>query len=101
MGLKPLGIVREIVEAAGMTISYVYEDLVFIDHNAFLLQFTDADKVVLLHFNREAGGEELAAAIFRLKKESMAREILLRDGDTYTLRQAEGEQIRLEFLPSG
>lgn len=41
MGLKPLGRVKDIVEAAGMTISYVYEDLVFIDHNAFLLQFTE------------------------------------------------------------
>lgn len=39
---RKLGVVKDIVEAAGMGIAHVYEDLVFLNHNAFLLQFTKA-----------------------------------------------------------
>ena len=67
MNLKPLGIVKTIVEAAGMGISYAYDDLVFLDHNAFLLQFTDNDKEILIHTNSEAEGGEINDSVARLK----------------------------------
>jgi DNA-binding IclR family transcriptional regulator len=43
MTLKPLGQVKELVESLGMEISYAYEDLVFLQHNGFLLQFDDGN----------------------------------------------------------
>lgn len=97
MGLKQLGIVKEIVEAAGMGISYTYEDLVFIEHNAFLLQFADKDNEVLIHINQEAEGSTIQADIARLKAEASARKMILRDGIYYTINQGDDENIHLEF----
>lgn len=36
---RPLGLVKEALEQIGIEVSYAYEDLVFIQHNHFLLQF--------------------------------------------------------------
>ncbi|UZJ42264.1 hypothetical protein OO006_04635 [Prosthecochloris sp. SCSIO W1101] len=50
---RALGIVREIVTELRHDITYASEDLVFIDHNAYLLQFTDFPDVMHLYFNIE------------------------------------------------
>lgn len=97
MGLKPLGIVKEIVEAAGMGVSYAYDDLVFMEHNAFLLQFTDGDEELLIHVNKEADEMELKEDIARLKKVALSHSIVFRDGTIYTMSQADDETIRIEF----
>ncbi len=43
MTTRELGLVREVLTAAGMDISYAYEDLIFLEHNGFLLQFTEKE----------------------------------------------------------
>ncbi len=98
MGLKPLGIVKEAVEAAGMRISYVYEDLIFIDHNAFLLQFAEEDNTLLIHINEAAQITEINDALVRLKEEGSARELMLHDGGYYAISQKGAENIRLVFV---
>ena len=98
MNLRPLGIVKTIVESAGMGISYAYDDLVFLDHNAFLLQFTDNDKEILIHANSEAEGMEIRDSIARLKNVAASHAITFTDGGLYTLTQMDDENIRIEFL---
>ena len=98
MGLKPLGIVKEAVESAGMAISYAYDDLVFIDHNAFLLQFTDKDNECLIHINFDADENKLKDDISRIKKEAFARDLFILSGRYYRLHQDGDENIRLEFI---
>ncbi|MCI5148761.1 MAG: hypothetical protein D3916_05115 [Candidatus Electrothrix sp. MAN1_4] len=95
-----LGVIKEIVEATGMGISYAYEDLVFLDHNALLLQFTDASDKVVMHINQEADTELIQASIAALKKAAQEREMTFLDGYTYALTQGEDEQISIEFIPS-
>ena len=85
MSLKPLGIVTEIVESAGMGISYAYEDLVFLEHNAFLLEFTANDKELLIHINSEAEESEIKDSIARLKNIAAAHGLIFTDGGRYTL----------------
>lgn len=97
MGIRQLGIVKEIVESAGEGISYTYDDLVFIEHNAFLLQFTNKDNVILIHINQEADGSVIQDAITRLKTEASARNMIFRDGMNYTISQGDDENIHLEF----
>ena len=97
MDLKPLGIVKEIVETAGMSISYAYDDLVFIAHNAYLLQFTDKNSELMIHVNSEADESAIQEDITRLKAEASARNIVFKDGSRYTLSQEGNENIRLEF----
>ena len=100
MGLYPLGIVKEFVEEAGMGIAYVYEDLVFIEHNAFLLQFTENEKKLRIHVNQAANKTEIDDDITRLREKAMAREIELLDGELYAISQEGDENIRLEFIES-
>lgn len=98
MQLKPLGIVREIVESAGMWISYAYDDLVFLEHNAFLLQFTANDRELLVHTNMEAEPSEIKNAIAKLQNIAKEHGMIFTIGSWYTLTQVDGENIRIEFL---
>jgi hypothetical protein len=97
--IMKLGVVKEIVEATGMGISYAYEDLVFLDHNALLLQFTQDSDKVLVHTNQEAAKEPAQATIAALQQAAQEREMTFLDGRVYTLTQGEDEQINIEFIP--
>jgi hypothetical protein len=98
MSLKPLGKVRELVEAAGMAISYAYDDLVFLDHNAFLLQFDEDGRTVFIHTNSEADIGETSEGVSRLQKTAKtANDIVMVDGLFYTLIQLEDNSISIEF----
>ena len=98
MGIKPLGKLKELVEAAGMGVSYAYEDLVFLDHNAFLLQFGDDGRTVFIHTNSEADTGKIVEGVSRLKKASSeVTDIAFVDGGLYTLTQDEDDSISIKF----
>ena len=99
MGLKKLGVVKEIVESVGMGISHAYEDLVFLEHNALLLQFAKDDNTVILHCNQEAEQPAVDQAVDELKRAAIAHEMRFVDGTTYTMTQADAENVRIEFCP--
>lgn len=98
MSLKPLGIVTEIIESSGMGVSYAYEDLVFLEHNAFLLEFTATDTELLIHTNSEAEESEIKDSIAKLKKVAADNGMTFMDGGRYSLTQADDENIRIEFF---
>lgn len=97
MGSKPLGVLKNIVEAVGMEISYAHEDLVFLEHNSFLFQFTDDDSEILIHVNREADKAAVDHDIDRLQLVASDHQIQLSYGGKYLLSQIDEENIRLEF----
>jgi hypothetical protein len=96
--IYPLGKVKQAVEAIGMGVSYAHEDLVFLEHNAFLLQFTDSAGQVLVHRNVEAEPEELAGALARLKAEGQVAGLLFTEGCPYRLTPVDEANIQVEFL---
>lgn len=99
MGLRPLGKVKELVESIGMGVSYAYEDLVFLEHNAFLLQFDDDNnESLLVHSNEEAESEEAAEGLVRLERAAPAFALKIKRGQRYRLAWAGEEKISLEFL---
>ena len=98
MSLKPLGIVTEIIESAGMGISYAYEDLVFLEHNAFLLEFTANDKELFVHTTSEAEESEVKDSITKLKNVAVVHGMTFTDGGLYTLTPADDKNIRIEFF---
>ena len=97
MALKPLGILKEVVESAGMGISYAYDDLVFPDHNGFLMQFSDDGNKVTVHINTEADRKEVGQAIKKLKSFATPTSLEISVGNFYTLYQADDETISIEF----
>jgi hypothetical protein len=97
MGLKPLGVVKNIVEAAGMGISYAYDDLVFLEHNSFLLQFTDNDQEVKIHVNSEADEATVHGDIERLQEVALEQAMQFSRGTHYTLIPEGEDAVRIEF----
>ncbi|MFA7383156.1 MAG: hypothetical protein WC001_06875 [Desulfurivibrionaceae bacterium] len=95
MALNPLGTVKTIVEAAGMGISYAYEDLVFLEHNSFLLQFTDHE--VVIHLNSEADEATVHGDIERLRQVALEHTMQFTRGTHYILVPEGEDAIRLEF----
>ena len=87
-----------LLEAAGMEIAYAYEDLVFPDHNALLLQFTDDSDKVLVHINQEAEKETVQATIAALQQAATEREMTFLEGCEYAVTQGEDEQVNIEFI---
>ncbi len=97
MTKNPLGVVRNIVEAVGMDISCAYEDLVFLDHNGFLLQFTDTDREMIVHTNSEADEAVIIGDIGRLVEAARNHDMSIVNGNVYTLSQDDDKNIRIEF----
>jgi hypothetical protein len=48
---RPLGLIKQLLETHGFSVTHCYEDLVFIEHNAFLLQMGNKGADVSLVFN--------------------------------------------------
>ncbi|CAK8720595.1 hypothetical protein LDFHOB_10030 [Candidatus Electronema aureum] len=98
MSERKLGVVKDIVEAVGMSISHVYEDLIFLNHNAFLLQFTDENNTLLLHSNQEASKELLRETTAPIKAAAAENGMKFLDGGSYRLTQGSGESLQIEFF---
>ncbi|MEN8190642.1 MAG: hypothetical protein ABFS19_12420 [Thermodesulfobacteriota bacterium] len=98
--MNQLGVVTNIVESVGMGVSYAYEDLVFLEHNSFLLQFTDNDREILVHVNSEADKEAVDLDIERLQEIGLDHEMQFAKGDEYTLSQVDDETVTIEFSGS-
>lgn len=99
MGLRPLGIAKEIVETLRLEITYTYDDLVFVEHNAFLLQFDDDQPNHLkLFFNVEceqAARDDIEA---KLAIASREREFRLSNCGDYQMDSDEKtKELKLTF----
>ena len=95
--MNPLGVIKNIVEAVGMDISYAYEDLVFLEHNGFLLQFSENEQEILVHTNSEADEAVVSHDIDRLMAAARNYDMRFVSGSLYTLSQDSAENIRIEF----
>ncbi|HHB76330.1 MAG TPA: hypothetical protein ENK84_07280 [Desulfobulbus sp.] len=98
MGLRKLGVVREIVESVGMEISHAYDDLVFLNHNGFLLQFDEQDDTVIVHRNKEADPASLVDALSILKEAAERHGMIFIEGTDYILSTVDEENLRIEFV---
>jgi hypothetical protein len=96
--LYPLGKVKEAVEAVGMGISYAHEDLVFLEHNAFLLRFTGSESEILVHRNIEAESAGLVGDLARLKAEGKVAGLVFTESCPFRLTPVDEANIRIEFI---
>jgi hypothetical protein len=63
MAKRPLGLVKDLLAGMGLELTYAYEDLAFVEHNAFLLQFADTDESVGMHVNADCPDDQLAGLV--------------------------------------
>ena len=97
MSNRALGLVREVIHNAGMELSYAYEDLIFMEHNGFLLQFSDKDNELFIHVNEEANEQELEWPISLLQKKGTELGLLFHKGRHYKLTETDTDNFQLEF----
>lgn len=96
---RPLGYIREVVASFGLDVTYVYEDLVYVQHNAFLLQMGERGEDVFLYFNTESAPGEREAIAEQLREIGATRQLHIQRKGTYTMTQIPDEEhIRIEFF---
>lgn len=55
---RPLGVIKELLDNHGFPVTHYYEDLVFVEHNAFLIQMGEKGEEVTLVFNVDCDSEK-------------------------------------------
>ena len=98
---RPLGLIKEMIEAVGLEVTYVFEELVFIEHNAFLLQMGEEGKNVAVRFNTESKPEARPEMLSRLQRASSPLGLDVAAGGLFSIHQEDGEEtFQLKFIPS-
>lgn len=95
---RPLGLVSTIVERMGLGVTYSYEDLVFISHNAFMLRFGEEGELLDLLFNHECPQKERDAIETQLKALCEENGLTLTYKGTYELVQGSSQNLSIKFF---
>ena len=98
ISLPPVGKVMNWLEAAGFTVSYLYEDLVFVESNAFLIHFDQSDAPgIQILTNSECDSAKAAELVKLLLIEAPKHELQPVSGGKFTLSQKNDEEIDIRF----
>ncbi|EFK10238.1 nitrogenase-associated protein [delta proteobacterium NaphS2] len=95
---KPLSLMMEITNAAGLEVTYAYDDLVFVSHNIFIYRFTEIGRNVDIFFNKDCEAQAEQRFMETLLRAAKDKGITLSRRGHYTLSEAEEENISIEFL---
>ncbi len=98
---RPLGIVKNLTESLGFVISHTYEDLIFIEHNAFLLRMEEVGDKVSIIFNDESEQDKRAVIAEAVRLEGIKHNLDVSEQGTYTMKANEtGDSFDIVFLQS-
>lgn len=96
---RPLGLVRALVERAGLSITHAYEDLVFIEHNAILLRMKEQRGQVSIIFNEDSEEDKRKTITDQFISIGRDIEIEIMPSGTYRLTpDASTETLQFEFF---
>lgn len=96
---RPLGLIKEMINTVGLEVTYVYEDLVFIQHNAFLLQMGEQGEDVGVRFNTESNPDARTELAGRLTRAGSLFNLVISEQGLFRLSHEEGEEnFQIEFL---
>jgi hypothetical protein len=94
---RPLGLIATLVEALGLQVTYAYDDLVFIEHNAFLLRMGDEGEDVYLYFNTASDPQERKNISRQLSAQAIHKGLVIHELGTYEMNPADSENLRIQF----
>ena len=95
---RPLGILKTLMETLGFEVTHCYEDLVFIEHNAFLLRMEEKGEKVSLLFNTESDVDKRDEIAEQIKTEGKTHKLVITNAGTYQMTPNEADgTINLEF----
>jgi hypothetical protein len=99
MAYRDLEKVRAIIaEATSLEVAYAYDDLVFPDHTAFIIQFDDTNETnFFCYFNKDCIAPEQEKLVARLQNASHKKRCTLLISRAFELKQ-KGNEIEILFL---
>jgi hypothetical protein len=100
--LRPLGLVKNLVEAIGLDIAYLYDDLIFTEHNAFLLQMgAEKGEEIGVWFNEESAPADRPQLLVRLQEEGRRYGLQVQEKGSYSLADNDnGDGVDIRFNSS-
>ena len=98
MAYRNLETVRAIIkEATGLDVTYAYEDLVFPEHMAFLIQFDDrSEKKLFCFFHSDCNPDDKKELYNQLTKVSLENNYAIENKGRFNLSQR-GEDVLIRF----
>lgn len=96
---RPLGMVSSMLRSLGFEVTHCYEDLVFVEHNAFLVQMGDRGEDVTIWFNVDSIPEKRGEIMEGFKQQESLLGFNISNSGTYKLvTDKEKETLRIEFI---
>jgi hypothetical protein len=96
---RPLGLIVSMLESVGFQMTHCYDDLLFVEHNAFLLQMGEKGEDVGIWFNEESEVGKRSAIFDALHSQSPAYGLQLTNKGLYKLvPNEEDETLQIEFM---
>lgn len=97
---RPLGLVVSMIKNLGLEVTHCHDDLVFVEHNAFLIQMGDRGEDVFVWFNVECDQGKVGEIFAGLEEQAASLNLILGSKGAYELVANEtDETIQIEFLP--
>ena len=94
---RPLGIITEMIEQMDLEVTYAYEDLVFISHNAFILRMGESGTKLHLYFNEESELNKRDQISEQLIMLGVDRGLEILQSGTYRMKPREDEKLDIHF----
>ncbi len=99
---RPLGLIASALENAGFQQTFVYEDLVFVEYNAFLLRMEENGASVSLFFNVDSEMDKREHIAHEIKQSGRNCNLDVIHRGSYRLtHDDEKESIDIAFFESG
>lgn len=97
---RSLPIAEEIIKSTGLQMTYPYDDLVFVEHNPFILRFNnDKPEQFFIHFNKDCYENDKANLLRLMERKAYDLGAQLVTDKNYMLSQKENKQeMELKFL---
>ena len=96
---RPLGIIKTVVESLGYEVTHCYEDLLFFEHNAFLLRMEEKGEEVSIFFNQESEADKRAGIADAFMHAGNQYHLTITRMGTYKLTaNAADNTLSLEFM---
>ena len=96
--VKPLGKITAILADLGLEVTYAFDDLVFVQNSAFLLQFTDEPTALKIFTNTECVLEEAEPMVKQILDSHAAAGYSIMPDGQFTITENDDETIDIEFI---
>jgi hypothetical protein len=95
---RPLGLIANALEEVGLSVSYAYEDLIFVESTVVLVKMCETPEDVLLYTNETCPEEDIKDLDSRLTISARKQGLNLSYAEKFKLNQKEEKKLDVTFL---